>query len=344
MVFAMSWTERLEALKVAEREVKGFKIYECLRLTRTDLEDELTDFVFHYDTRKNTMSALWWGAGSLIAYTGLIWLLAREFAIWPLWVFILVVVAAFLTLRWIHLRAPRKQGSPEETSMITASGEGKLPPRVTEPGVAARIKRQLDVAAVLGTLAAAGAIRHFTATDDVGGRGIAFLVLMAFIGGVRIPGRRATFAIGMGLVLLHGATDWSNFGPDSGAQVALSRAWAAGVAALVVGVGVTCQVSYRRKKALSLLWVRGQKFEAMLRAKESAEAEKRAAEAAKEAETAKLRETIRAFNQEILVKFEHHFGHDDHARATAFHQDVLASVQDIVPGAAELIDEVTSST
>lgn len=158
---------------------------------------------------------------------------------------------------------------------------------------------------------------------------------MAFIGGVRIPGRIATFSIGVGLLVLQ-LMDWSVLGPGSGASTQLSRAWAAGVGALFVGTGVTCLVTYRRKKALSLLWVRGKSMEAEVETRKRAERDLIL-------ESDKLRQTVRAFSDEILAQFQDHVGYANEEVATKFHQRVLAGVQASVPGAGELIEEVTSA-
>jgi len=307
-------------LEQVEQQVRAFRIHERLRLADADLQDQLDDFVFHFDTHWNTMTAVWWGAGSLFAYGLLTWGLTSDVPWWPLFVVPMIAFAGSASV-FLFRRYAQTTGRGPSSSATSRS--------------ARKMRQTLDIWAVFGTLSAAVAIKVLTSPDDVGGRGIAFLVLMAFIGGVRIPGRVATFSIGVGLLVLQ-LTDWSLFGPNSGASHQLSRAWAAGVGALFVGTGVTCLVTYRRKKALSLLWVRGKSLEAEVETRKGAERDLML-------ESAKLRQTIRAFSDEILAQYQDNVGHAKEDEATAFHQSILASVQENVPGAAELIEEVTST-
>lgn len=304
-----------------EEQVRAFKIHQRLRLADADLQDQLDDFVFHFDTRWNTMTAVWWGAGSLCAYGLLTWGLTSDLPWWPLFIVPMIGLAGWATV-FLFRHHPQTTGSG--------------PTRMAASKSATKARRILDFWAVFGTLSAAVAIKVLTSPDDVGGRGIAFLVLMAFIGGVRIPGRIATFSIGVGLLVLQ-LMDWSVFGPGSGASTQLSRAWAAGVGALFVGTGVTCLVTYRRKKALSLLWVRGKSLEAEVEARKRAERNL-------VLESDKLKKTIRSFStsiqshaQELMRKR----GTPDPAgEADAFHSEIIGSVQSEVPEAEALIESV----
>lgn len=130
-----------------EEQVRAFKIHQRLRLADADLQDQLDDFVFHYDVRKNTMTAVWWGAGSLMAFALLTWLLTSDFPRWSVFIVVLVVLAGWATRTWINRRAPR---ACEKC------------PRQTPPRVAAKMKGWLDFWAVFGTLSAAVAIKVLT--------------------------------------------------------------------------------------------------------------------------------------------------------------------------------------